>query len=105
MGFQAPSCAARVELLIRVHPCTSMAYLCSKGHHHRASPVARSVASEYECGDTGDSMSAMTGPKPTKLRRQALRMCAPLIGACCVSLVAEAHHSRALYDTTQEVVI
>lgn len=32
-------------------------------------------------------------------------MFAPLIGALCVSTVAVAHHSRALYDMTQEVVI
>ncbi|HWN38768.1 MAG TPA: DUF6152 family protein [Gammaproteobacteria bacterium] len=39
------------------------------------------------------------------VRRQAIRMCAPLVVALCVSMVAEAHHSRALYDTTKEVVI
>src|SRR5262245_59970928 len=34
-----------------------------------------------------------------------MRMLAPLVGALCISTVAEAHHSRALYDMTQVVVI
>ena len=46
-----------------------------------------------------------TGSVLPIVRRPAIRMCAPLVGALCVSMVAGAHHSRALYDTTQEVVI
>lgn len=40
-----------------------------------------------------------------KAPRHALRMLVPFIGGLCISSVAVAHHSRALYDTTQEVVI
>ena len=53
-------------------------------------------------------MSANKAPTPpTTVRRlaHALRMLAPLVGALSISTVAEAHHSRALYDTTKEVVI
>src|SRR5262245_22197487 len=75
----------------------------SRGDQHSGSPVARSVASEYECGDTGGIMT--TGSILPIVRCHAIRMCAPLVGALCVSIGAEAHHSRALYDTTQEVVI
>src|SRR5262245_36431765 len=34
-----------------------------------------------------------------------MRTFAPLVAALCVSTAAQAHHSRALYDMTQEVVI
>src|SRR5690242_1932663 len=83
-----------------------MAYLCLEGYQHSGQPVARSVASEYECGDTGGIMKARS--ILLIVRCQAIRMCAPLLGALGalgVSMGAEAHHSRALYDTTQEVVI
>lgn len=80
-----------------------MAYLCLDGHQHSGLLVATSVASEYECGDTGGILK--TGSILPTVRRHAIRMCTPLVGALCVSMVAEAHHSRALYDTTKEVVI
>lgn len=42
----------------------------------------------------------------TRLRlAKSIRVLAPLAGALCVSGIAYAHHSRALYDMTQEVVI
>lgn len=50
-------------------------------------------------------MTATIGSILTRTRRPALRMLAPLIGVLCASTVAEAHHSRSLYDTTKEVVI
>ena len=46
-----------------------------------------------------------TGRKSRRAPRQTMRLCAPLVGALCASTVAQAHHSRALYDTTKEVVI
>jgi hypothetical protein len=53
-------------------------------------------------------MSATMGLVPTTVRRcltHAMRTFTSLVGALGVSTVAEAHHSRALYDMTQEVVI
>ena len=53
-------------------------------------------------------MTATIGSIPRTLARRlapAMRSFAPLVGALYLSTVAHAHHSRALYDTTKEVVI
>jgi hypothetical protein len=53
-------------------------------------------------------VTAKIGPISSTVRRglaNALRTFAPLVAALCVSTAANAHHSRALYDTTKEVVI
>ena len=53
-------------------------------------------------------MPAKNAPAPPATVQRlahALRTFVPLVGALCVTTVAEAHHSRALYDTSQEVVI
>ena len=50
-------------------------------------------------------MTARIGSIPPKMGRRALHMLGPLIGTLCVTTAAVAHHSRALYDTTQEVMI
>ena len=53
-------------------------------------------------------MTAKIGPVASAVKRglaNAVLSFAPLVAALCVSTVANAHHSRALYDTTKEVVI
>ena len=50
-------------------------------------------------------MTAMMAMTTVRCLTQAMRRFAPLGAALCVSTVTEAHHSRALYDTTKEVVI
>ena len=50
-------------------------------------------------------MTAMMAMTTVRGLTQAMRTFAPLGAALCVSTVTEAHHSRALYDTTKEVVI
>ncbi|HEY3517400.1 MAG TPA: DUF6152 family protein, partial [Gammaproteobacteria bacterium] len=53
-------------------------------------------------------MTAKIGPISAPVRSglaNAMWTFTPLVVALCVSTVASAHHSRALYDTTKEVVI
>jgi hypothetical protein len=48
-----------------------------------------------------EPVSPILGSRLTR----SIRLLAPIAGALCIAGVADAHHSRALYDMTQEVVI